>query len=403
MRYDAEVLIVGAGPAGSALAAQLAAAGHDTLLIDKADFPRDKTCGDALTPRAVRALEQLGMLETVVAQAHRVEAAGLIAPSGLTTRVRFDQFLDGWPPYALVVPRAQLDNTLREFAIAKGVRFVGRCKVEGLFEADGRAGVLARQGDRLMALTARIVALAVGAHTGLLRTAGLLRETPPTIPAARGYWRNVAGDQDTLWFYFDRRLRLGYAWLFPTGDCGANVGLGLYRASTDQTVRSASSLLAEFLGDYTPLRERLSGAQPNGPARGFPIRTDFPPPCLVQNRFVLVGEACGLVNPVTGEGIDLALESGLLAAEAIAQALVRSGDVARGLIRYEQELRRRYAAYFREMRWLRGVVMRPRALDILIRKGAERPELMRAIVHLSLGLASPRLVLSWKVWRDVLF
>jgi len=402
---DADVIVVGAGPAGSAAAAQLAHAGHDVLLIDKVAFPRDKTCGDAITPRGVRALQHLGAFESIAARAHRLDGASLVSPSGLTLRVSFNDVLRDWPPFALVLPRVQMDDLLLAFALSKGARFMGECRVVGLFETSGGAGVIARQGpeDRPVAWSARTVVLAVGAHMGLLQQAGLLRETPPVISAARAYWQNVDGDPDNLCFYFDRRLPLGYAWLFPTGPRQANIGLGVFPGSPARQGQSTPALLADFVRHYPPLRERLQRAGPVGPTRAFPIRADFPPPRLTQNRFLLVGEACGLVNPVTGEGIDLALESGLIAAESIHHALKARASASAPFERYEQALRRRFSAYFRELRWLRNIVMRRRPLEILIDRSSRRPDLLAVITRLSLGLISPRVAFSPRVWRDLLF
>ena len=401
---DADVLVVGAGPTGNAVAAQLASAGWDVLLVDKARFPREKTCGDAVTPRGVKALQDLGALDLVASQAHRVNGASLISPSGHSLSIPFAKYLDGWPPYTLVLPRIELDNVLREFAVSQGVRFLDDCRVIGLFENDRGAGVVARRGGKAVSLSARVVVLAVGANMGLLRETGLLTAIPPAIPAARGYWQDVDGDEDEIWFYFDGKLRLGYAWLFPTGGQQANIGLGLFHPRQLDEFHSSATLLAAFVAGYPPIRDRLQQARQIGMTKGFPIRTDFPPKQIVKNRFVLAGEACGLVNPITGEGIDLALESGMLVAEAIDTALGASrNDEAVSLQACDRALRSRFAAYFREIRWLRDIVMRPRALDILIRKGDEHPELMASIAYLSLGLASPRVVLNWKVWRDILF
>lgn len=140
-----------------------------------------------------------------------------------------------------------------------------------------------------------------------------------------------------------------------------------------------------------------------GPIKGYPLRTDFPHHPAVRPGVMLAGEACGLVNPVTGEGIDLALESGLLAARAADEAL-RTEEIPReGVIRYQRMLNEAFATFFREMRFLLRVATGPRALDILIRKAARHPSLARTIIHINLGLALPRVALSPRTWRDILF
>jgi len=396
----ADVLVVGAGPAGSAAAARLAAAGWDVLLVDRAEFPRDKTCGDGLTPRAVRTLQTLGAFERVAARAHRLDAARIVSPGGHQLRIRFADHLDGWPHFALVLPRYELDDCLRQHAIASGARFLGDCKVIAPLPA--RSGAVAQRGGESLAIESRLVVLATGASLPLLRSFGFLRQLPPTVSAARAYWEGVEGPDDTMEFFFDRRFARGYLWLFPLGEGRANIGLGLFPYN-GQPRPSAARLLTEALADYAPLASRLRRARRLSPIKGYPLRTDFPHHPVVADGVLLAGEACGLVNPVTGEGIDLALESGLLAAAAADAALQRGDMAAATLSPYARELRSRFAAFFREMRWLVRWAMGPRALDILVRQGARHPDLARTITLVNLGLLPPRAAVSLRTWRDILF
>lgn len=397
---DADVIVVGAGPAGSAAAAQLASAGWDVLMVDRADYPRDKTCGDAVAPRAIKMLHALGAHNAVAAQSHKVTAAELVSPSGRHLRLTFDQHLDGWPHYVLTIPRLSLDNILRQHAVSKGARFLAQVKVTGPL-ADGTRGVAAVHAGQPASLRARAVVLAVGANMALLKAFGFLDRPPGVIPAARGYWQDVQGGEDSIWFYFDRRIRHGYAWLFPVGNRRANVGLGFLSPQRAAEFHSSASTLGRFIAEYRPIGERLQSARPAGPVKGYPIRTDFPPPRIARDGVALVGEACGLVNPVTGEGIDLALESGVIAAAEIDRALRADGSAA--LEHYEQAIRAHFGQLFHELRWLRDIVMRPTPLDILIGKGRTHPDLVTTIAYICLGLEMPRRMLGWKVWRDLLF
>ncbi len=395
----ADALVVGAGPAGSAAAARLAAAGWDVLLVDRAEFPRDKTCGDGLTPRAVRTLQTLGAFDPVAARAHRLTAARIVSPGGYQLRIDFADHLDGWPHFALVLPRYELDDRLRQHAIANGARFLGGCKVIAPLPA--RSGALAQRNGEPITIEARLVILATGASLPLLCSFGFLHQLPATVSAARAYWEGVEGPDDAMEFFFDRRFARGYLWLFPLGEGRANIGLGLFPYN-GQPRPPAARLLSDALTNYAPLATRLRRARRIGPVKGYPLRTDFPHHPLVADGVLLAGEACGLVNPVTGEGIDLALESGMLAAAA-ADAALRSGDMAAALSSYARELRSRFAAFFREMRWLVRWAMGPRALDILVRQGARHPALARTITLVNLGLLPPRAALSLRTWRDILF
>lgn len=397
---QADALVVGAGPAGSAAAARLAAAGWDVLLVDRAEFPRDKTCGDGLTPRAVRTLQALGAFDQVAARAYRLTAARIVSPGGYQLRIDFADHLDGWPHFALVLPRYELDDLLRQHAVASGARFLGGCKVIAPLPA--RSGVLAQRNGELITIEARLVILATGASLPLLRSFGFLRQLPATVSAARAYWEGVEGPDDTMEFFFDRRFARGYLWLFPLGEGRANIGLGLFPYN-NQPRQAAARLLSEALADYAPLATRVQRARRIGPIKGYPLRTDFPHHPLVTDGVLLAGEACGLVNPVTGEGIDLALESGLLAAAAADAALRRGETSAAALSPYARELRGRFAAFFREMRWLVRWAMGPRALDILVRQGARHRELARTITLVNVGLLPPRAAFSLRTWRAILF
>ncbi len=408
--WDADAIVVGAGPAGSAAATRLAAAGWDVLLVDRSTFPRDKTCGDGLTPRAVKALQELGALDRVAAQAHRVTGADLLSPSGYRLHIAFADYLDGWPHFGLIVPRVHLDNTLREYALSQGARFLPDCRIIGPHmpphlppsNAAGGENLLGQRDGEPCLLRARLVILATGASLPLLRAFGFLDRMPPTVSAARAYWEGVEGPAESFEFYFDRRLDRGYAWLFPLGDGRANIGLGMF-PNGRQEPPSAARYLLPFLGQYSPLAQRLQRAQRVGPVKGYPLRTDFPHHPVIRDGVMLVGEACGLVNPVTGEGIDLALESGLLAAEMADEALRRGHLSAKGLRPYERELHTRFARFFREMRWLVRLAMGPRALDILIRQSIRHTDLARAITHITLGLISPHSAFTLQTWRALLF
>ncbi|MGC8782705.1 MAG: NAD(P)/FAD-dependent oxidoreductase, partial [Anaerolineae bacterium] len=192
----AEVVIVGAGPAGSTLAALLAGRGHDVLLLDRAVFPRDKTCGDGLTPRAVAALGRLGLLDDLRSNGYReIRGALLRAPDGGRWHMRFADFDLGLPAFGLVIPRRELDEHLRRHAVGRGARFRGGVDVArplyGEARTSGRrvvAGVEARTAGGTLVVQARLTVVATGAAIGLLRAFGVLSVMPPGINAIRGYF-----------------------------------------------------------------------------------------------------------------------------------------------------------------------------------------------------------------------
>jgi flavin-dependent dehydrogenase len=442
----ADVLIVGAGPAGCAAAALLARRGHDVLLVDRAHFPRDKTCGDCLTPRAIAALGRLGVLPELLSAGYRqVGGARLVAADGTTFSMRFGDYDLGLPAYGLVVPRLELDERLRQRAVAAGARFLAGVRVtapiydltpqtpsrstplglltakplpsgEGehlslppspetavpFLEWGGRGGevvgVQAEADGQTLAFRARLTILATGASIGLLRAFGVLQEMPPGINAIRGYFTGVPDLEDELEFYFDRELAPGYGWIFHLADGRANVGVGIFSRNGAGTGLNVCKLLAEFLQRHP----RLRNARPVGSARGYPLRIDFPRCLPTGDGFLLAGEALGLVNPVTGEGIDLALESGELAAEAADRALRQGDTSATGLVPYRRALHARYASFFRGIHLLLKLATSPRALNVLIRQAGRKPHLARTIAGINLGMVSPWTAFAPRTWCDIL-
>jgi len=395
----AEVVVVGAGPAGSAVASLLAGRGWDVLLLDRATFPRAKTCGDGLTPRAVAALQRLGLLPALASGPSRIiQGARLVAPDGSDWHLRFGDHSLGLPPFGLTIPRAELDDLLRRHAMAQGARFRDGVRVTGpLWRAGRVAGVEGEAREGPVAARARLVILATGAQIGLLRAFGLLNQMPAGINAIRGYFAGVPELGDEFEFYFDRQLTPGYGWVFPLADGRANIGLGVL-ARNGGAVPNLRHELAAFL-DRHP---RLRAAQPLDLPRGYPLRTDFPRCRPAGPGFLLVGEALGLVNPVTGEGIDLALESAQLAAE-VADAALQRGEGGAGILRlYGWRLWRRYGGLFRGLRLLLRLATSPRALSILIHRARQRPYLARLIAGINLGVISPWLAFAPRTWWDIL-
>ncbi len=387
MTYD--VIVVGAGPGGSAAAYGLAEAGLEVLLLDGVTFPRDKTCGDGLTPRAVQALNEMGVDPLNVPGAWRMNEVAVSAPNGRTVSLELPD-KPGWPDHIIVAPRYALDDAVRARALEAGAQFC-KVRVKGLGRDAHTTGYVTVQGQqegRDVFYRSRALVLATGANSGLLVKAGLLERPPPMALAARAYLENIQDLPQRMQFRFDGLPLPGYGWIFPTSTTTANVGVALYptlevwkRLAKPTPPREA---LEPFL-QSPALRGSLQGLRLAGPIQGYPIRMDFPRYSAVSDRILLVGEAAGLVNPLTGDGIDFALESGRLAAKHLVTALAR-GDLSRaGLSSYDARLRERFGSLFSFSRTLQKALLSPGLLNTLVYLAERRPELAKGLANVVLG------------------
>jgi geranylgeranyl reductase family protein len=410
---SAEAIVVGAGPAGSTTAAALAARGVEVLLLDREVFPREKTCGDGLTPRSVGVLQEMGLLAKVeAAGALRMHGVRIYAPNGEHIEAGFDSSGE-LPSFGLTLPRIALDALLLEHAQAAGARFVSNLRVKRLIR-DGRAAGVSRRGGVIgvegvldgepAVVRAPLTCLATGAATPLVEQAGLLPAAPPVIRATRSYFEDVGALDPLFQFYFDRDLLPGYGWIFPMTGGRANVGTGYFPGGQFRRRSVPSRRLYDgFLDRNLSVRQQLAGATPGGPVKSCPLRTDFPRVQTQTDGLLLVGEAAGLVNPINGEGVDFALESGLLAAEVAAEAL-RAGDLGgERLAVYGRRLRERYLTLFQYLARMRHWYFREWMLNRIIRKAHRRPELKRLFINAALGLADPRDGVSLGTLAKILF
>jgi geranylgeranyl reductase family protein len=316
---DADVVVVGAGPAGAATATWLARAGLDVLLVEKKAFPRDKVCGDFLSPTALWELAALGVDEQLVAaRTNAVSGAALYLDGDLL----IDAALPGSACVGRIVPRLELDAWIAQAAVRAGTRLLERHTLSRLVH-EGTNMALDVQGPRGVSrrLRARLV---VGADGSSSQVARILRghghPRSDCIVAVRAYYEGVRGRADDADLCFSAESFPGYAWVFPTGEGTANVGVGMVVQTRPPHDRRLKSLLAQLTAEDPALRRRLDGARRVGSVVGWPLATYSPGLQVVGDGVLLVGDAAGLINPLNGEGIQYALASARWAAEAIMAA-----------------------------------------------------------------------------------
>ncbi|MEY2415209.1 MAG: hypothetical protein QOH53_543 [Ilumatobacteraceae bacterium] len=345
--YD--VIVVGAGPAGSVAALVLARAGARVALIDKAGIGRDKPCGDLIGPRGVRLLDDLGLIVPGAPSAGDMIVTG---PSGRRVLLPARPGRT-YPGHAIVVPRARFDALLRAAALDAGAVEVA-ARVASV--DDGRVAL-----DGGGSMEAHFVIGADGATSITARTAGLVDASRALWGfAVRGYIdADVTLPVIALWNEQPRQGFPGYGWLFPGPD-GANLGLGLGLGHTRQHGHRAQQHLAEFRSHLVRIGVLESASGSAFRQLGGWLKLGLVGTRPAAGKVLLVGDAAGLVNPLQGEGIAQALESGRAAAAAI---LNRPGDAADAYLRWVRETYGRWASVTSPIhativsrpRWIAGV------------------------------------------------
>jgi len=396
-----DVIVVGAGPGGSATAHFLAKQGVDVMLLDKAQFPREKTCGDGLTPRALDVLQEMGILPELTSSGQRIEHIELYGPSGKKIDLPIPS-ADGALPYMLVLSRLILDERLHQRALESGAQFHGGFHVGMIHTQERYVIVEGTHNGRAMKAQGRIAVLAVGANTRLLRDLGILKTLPAVILAARAYYSNVDAPADRAQAHFADVPLPGYGWLFPTPKGGANIGVGFWTHGhrRDRPATAAKAFHTFRQGQL--LAHPLRHAERISPLKGYPIRTDFKRAPTFGPRMLLVGEAAGLVSPLTGEGIDFALESGRIAAAHLLDMFAVGDFSPAQHAAYDQRLRAHFQRLFHFLERIRNCYFNPLLLNRFLQVASRQDELSSLLVNILLGHQDAADAVSAATLRKVL-
>ena len=395
-KAEADVIVVGAGPGGSAAAANLARRGVGVLLLEKSHFPREKVCGDGFTPRTTRALVRLGIDTS--------EKAGWLHNKGLRVYGgRVEPFQLDWPKladfpsYGLVRKRADFDDLMARHAVGCGAELVQGANVTEavLDDRTGRiVGVRTRDGDEYRA---PLVVAADGNSSRLSVSMGLnKRSDRPMGVAYRAYYRSPRSDDDYLesWLELwdgkprESTLMPGYGWIFGMGDGTCNVGLGVLNTSRSFQKTDYRELMKRWLAN-TPGEWGFREENRLGKIQGAALPMAFNRQPVYGRGLLLVGDAGGMVNPFNGEGIAYAMESAELAADAIAQAHARgvgTESAERALHGYRTQLKARLGGYYRLGTIFVKLIGDPRVMHLCTTYGLPRKTLMRFVMKLLANL-----------------
>jgi geranylgeranyl reductase family protein len=394
---EADVIVVGAGPAGATTAFYLAQSGLDVLLLEKSRFPREKVCGDGLTPRAVKSLVAMGI--KVGEQDGWVRNKGLrVIGAGMRLEMPWPE-LSSYPGYGLVRTRHDMDEALARRAQQAGARLHEGVTVTGpvRHERTGRiTGVVARpEGGDERRYAARVVVAADGNSSRLSVAMGLRkRDDRPLGVAVRTYYKSPRHDDDYLESWLDLwdgdRLLPGYGWIFGMGDGTSNVGLGLLNTSAAFGHTDYQALLRKWLKGM-PAEWGFTEENRTAPVRGAALPMGFNRTPQYHQGLLLAGDAAGMVNPFNGEGIAYAMESGEILARTITQALGRGrrAETERVLAGYPHALSQEYGGYYTLGRVFVKLIGKPGLMRFATKHGMSRPALMRFALKLLANLTDP--------------
>jgi geranylgeranyl reductase family protein len=384
-----DVLVVGGGPGGAATAYWLARAGHDVAFVERKDFPREKTCGDGLTPRAVHQLEEMGLAEGLT-RFHRYDGLRACA-HGITLELQWPEH-PVFPSHGYVVRRRDLDQMVADRAVDAGATLhTGTEAVAPILEGGLLRGATVQRKDssERREIRARYVVVADGANSRFGRALGAARHRGfPQGMAIRGYFESPLHADPWIESALDVRDRNGnslpgYGWIFPVGDGTINVGIGLLSTFRDWKSVNTSHLMREFsmtAPAYWGISPEASCGEPTGGR--LPMGGSVTP--NVGPNWVLVGDAAGTINPFNGEGIDYAYETGRMAAGLVDEAITTGDGLA--LQRYPHLLEDEYGLYFKVARLFAKVIGNPVLLGELTKVGMHSRTLMEWVLRIMANL-----------------
>jgi len=377
---DREVIIVGAGPSGAAAGVAFAKRGHDVLLLDREQFPRDKPCGDGIPASAIDRLIAMGMRERVLDEDfYRIDRLLLSSPRSYVLEAELHPGELGGHSY--VIPRMRFDALIQQYAVDCGVEFQQGNVLGPIIEDGSVVGVKARINGSTQEIRSKIVIGADGVTSTIARKLRQDKhEDKHRAVALRAYISNIDILPNQVEFYLYKGILPGYAWIFPLGDGQANIGLGMRLDKFRNRERTLEEMLDQFM-EAPEIKDRLHNGGNLENIAVWQLNFGSQDCQRAYNGAMLVGDAAGLINPLTGGGISNGLQSAILAAR-IGSNAIREGDTSlKTLMHYNEQLDEHLHNGMRRSYFIqRSLLYFPVWSDLLIRFGGSNSELAQTFV-----------------------
>jgi menaquinone-9 beta-reductase len=365
-----DVAIIGAGPAGCACAIGLAASGLRVVLIDKASFPRDKTCGDALNIDVVNQLELMGgtLAAAFEAMAAKTATYGIKVFSASQDAFSIPLYHNKVKSCGYVMKRYDFDNFLYQYAKAqKGIECFETCAVENIVQEYNTVAIMAGT----MQLQAKMVVGADGAHSMVAKKlAGQKVDMQHNSAGLRQYYEGVTGfnADNMIELHFFKETLPGYFWLFPLPDGRANVGIGINSAIIAKKQLNLRQLMQTLIATHPHLKERFNNAKPLENVKGYGLPLGGKKRPVSGDNFLLAGDAAALIDPFSGEGIGNAVRSGRLAAAHIINCFAANDFSASFNKGYDKIIYEKMWREFKISKLLLKIAKRPWLGNLIVRK-----------------------------------